>query len=109
MIQEIGRNRGTYFLRFDQICPGSDAAMCKTLGVPIVKGGQNLPPRVGIGLTDLSSIWGPSGLLPPGSGITAVGLSCGLNESALSVAHRLKTITTLCFYSLSHDTAKSKN
>ena len=43
----------------------------KTLGVPVVIGGDNLPSPVGIGLTDLPNIlgrhWPP---WPPGSGIT---------------------------------------
>ena len=40
--------------------------------VPLVKGGQNLPPMVRIGLTDLPNIGGASGPPgPPGSGITA--------------------------------------
>ena len=42
------------------------------LGVPVVKGGHNLPPLVGIGLTDLQNIGkgatGPTGT--PNSGIT---------------------------------------
>ena len=33
------------------------------MGVPLVKGGQNLPPIVGIGLTGLPNIGGPPG--PP--------------------------------------------
>ena len=31
----------------------SDAGRWKTLGVPLVKGGQNLTPMVGLGLTNL--------------------------------------------------------
>ena len=34
------------------------------LGVPLVKGGQNLPPMVGIGLTDLPNIGGGGPLAP---------------------------------------------
>ena len=41
----------------------------KTLGLPIVIGGDNLPSPVGIGLTDLPNIGGTSG---PGSGITGL-------------------------------------
>ena len=42
------------------------------MGVPVVKGGQNLPTLDGIGLTDLPNIGGelPSPPRPPGSGIT---------------------------------------
>ena len=44
----------------------------KKFGGPVVKGGQNLPLLVGIGLTDLPNIGGASGPPgPPGSGITA--------------------------------------
>ena len=50
----------------------SDAGRWKNLGVPVIKGGQNLPPMDGIGLTDLPNIGGASGPPgPPGSGITA--------------------------------------
>ena len=38
----------------------SDAGRWKTLGVPVVIGGDNLPSPVGIGLTDLSNIGGAS-------------------------------------------------
>ena len=39
--------------------------------MPLVKGGQKLPPMVGIGLTDLQNIGGASGPPgPPGSGTT---------------------------------------
>ena len=38
--------------------------MGKTLGVPVVIGGDNLPSPVGIGLTNLTNIIGASG--PPG-------------------------------------------
>ena len=41
----------------------------KHWGVPLVKDGQNLPPMVGIGLTDLSNIGGASG--PPGLPVPA--------------------------------------
>ena len=51
----------------------SDAGRWKTLGVPVVIGGDNLPSPVGIGLTDLKNIGGASGPPgPPGSGITAI-------------------------------------
>ena len=40
----------------------SDAGRWKTLGVPIVIGGDNMPSPVGIGLTDLPNIGAP---LPP--------------------------------------------
>jgi hypothetical protein len=46
----------------------SDTGRRKTLGVPVVLGGDNLPSPIGIGLTDLTNIGGPTGL--PGSGIT---------------------------------------
>ena len=36
----------------------SDAGRSKTLGVPVVIGGDNLPSPVGIGLTDLPNIGG---------------------------------------------------
>ena len=45
--------------------------------MPVVKGGHNLPPLVGIGLTDLPNIWGGAMPLrppPSGSGITAFNL-----------------------------------
>ena len=42
----------------------SDAGRWKTLGVPVVICGDNLPSPVGIGLTDLPNIGGASG--PPG-------------------------------------------
>ena len=42
----------------------SDAGRWKTLGVPVVIGGDNLPSPVQIGLTDLTNIGGASG--PPG-------------------------------------------
>ena len=49
----------------------SDAGRWKTLGVPVVIGGDNLPSTVGIELTDLPNIGGASGPLGlPGSGIT---------------------------------------
>ena len=44
----------------------------KTLGVPLVKGGQNLPPMVRIGLTGLPNIGGGAPAPPPGSGTTAI-------------------------------------
>ena len=46
---------------------GSDAGRWKTLGVPVVIGGDNLPSPVGIGLTDLPNIGGGSvaPLAPP--------------------------------------------
>ena len=37
----------------------------KKIGVPVVKGGQNLPPLVGIELTDLPKIGEPVAPLPP--------------------------------------------
>ena len=40
----------------------------KTLGVPLVKGGQNLPPMVGIGLTNLPNIGGGAVSPPPPPG-----------------------------------------
>ena len=43
----------------------------------VVKGGQNLPPLVGIGITDLPNIGRGGGAIPPaprGSGITAFNL-----------------------------------
>ena len=41
--------------------------------MPLVKGGQNLPPMVGIGLTGLPNIGGASGPPgPPGSGTPEV-------------------------------------
>ena len=47
----------------------SDAGRWKTLGVPVVIGGDNLPSPVQIGLTDLPNIGGASGPPgPPGSG-----------------------------------------
>ena len=52
----------------------SDAGRCKTLGVPVVMGGDNLPSLVRIGLTDLQNSGvgasGPNG--PTGSGITVL-------------------------------------
>ena len=50
----------------------SDAGRSKTLGVPVVIGGDNLPSPVGIGLTNLLNIEGGGQLPPwsPGSGIT---------------------------------------
>ena len=49
----------------------SDAGRWKTLGVPVVIGGNNLPSPVWIGLTDLTNIEGASGPPgPPGSGTT---------------------------------------
>ena len=47
----------------------SDAGRWKTLGGPVVIGGENLPSPVQVGLTDLQNIGGASG--PPGSGTTA--------------------------------------
>ena len=41
----------------------SDAGRWKTLGVPVVIGGDNLPFPIGIGLTNLPNIRGASG--PP--------------------------------------------
>ena len=41
-----------------------------TLGVPLVKGGQNLPPMVGIWLTDMPNI-GCGGSDPPGPPVPA--------------------------------------
>ena len=43
----------------------SDAGRWKFRGVPVVKGGQNLPPLFGIGLTDLQNIGGPLALPAP--------------------------------------------
>ena len=43
--------------------------MKKTLGVPAVIGGDNLPSPIGIGLTDLPNIGGPSD--PPGPSVPA--------------------------------------
>ena len=49
----------------------SDAGRWNFFWVPVVKGGQNLLPLVGIGLTDLQNIGGATGPLgPPSSGIT---------------------------------------
>ena len=49
----------------------SDAGKLKTLGGPVVIGGDNLPSPVQIGLTDLQNIGGASGPPgPPGSGTT---------------------------------------
>ena len=45
-------------------------------GVPVLKGGWNLPLLVGIGLTDLSNIGGPVGPRHPGSVITGLFTSC---------------------------------
>ena len=45
----------------------------KTLGVPVVIGGDNLPSPVEIGLADLPNIGGASGPTgPPGSGFTVI-------------------------------------
>ena len=49
----------------------NDAGRWKTLGVPVVIGGDNLPSPVQIGLTDLPNIGGGDGG-PPGSGTTAL-------------------------------------
>ena len=43
----------------------SNAGWWKTLGVPVVIGGDNLPSPVEIGLTDLPNIGGPIAPLPP--------------------------------------------
>ena len=51
----------------------SEAGSLKTLRVPVLIGGNNLPSPVGIGLTDLPNIGetsGPPG--PPGSSITGL-------------------------------------
>ena len=48
----------------------SDAGRWKTLGVPVVIGGDNLPSPIGIGLTDLPNIGGGAEG-PPSSGTTA--------------------------------------
>ena len=45
------------------------------MGVPVVKGGQNLPPMIGIGITEPPNIGGGgggSGPLPPSLGITVL-------------------------------------
>ena len=42
----------------------SDARRWKTLGVPVVKGGQNLPPWLEIELTDLQNIGGGGSVNP---------------------------------------------
>ena len=47
----------------------SDAGRWKTLGVPAVIGGDNLPSPDGKGLTDLPNIGGTSG--PPGPPVPA--------------------------------------
>ena len=47
----------------------SGAGRWKTLGVPVVIGGDNLPSPVQIGLTDLPNIGGASG--PPGPPVPA--------------------------------------
>ena len=48
----------------------------KKLGVQVLKGGQNLPPLVGIGLTDPPKMGGGAQMPPhPGSNITASHLS----------------------------------
>ena len=46
---ELGNNN------FETVMPEGE----KKLGVPLVKGGQNLPPMVGIGLTGLPNILAP--------------------------------------------------
>ena len=51
----------------------SDAGRWKTLGGPVVIGGDNLPSLVWIGLTDLQNIGGPVVPRPPSSGTTKVG------------------------------------
>ena len=61
------------------LCQCRDAGRGKNWGfMPVVKGGHNLPPLVGIGLTDLPNIWGGAMPLRPtpqsGSGITAFNL-----------------------------------
>ena len=48
-----------YFLLRQIIVLFSDAGRWKTLGVPQVKGGQNLPPMVGIGLTGVPNALAP--------------------------------------------------
>ena len=55
---------------------GSDAGKWKTLGGPVVIGGDNLPSLVGIGLTDPPNIRGGGRGTPPNSGITATYCKC---------------------------------
>ena len=61
-----------FFVHVNMNVSRSDAGRWKTLGGPVVIGGDNLPSLVQIGLTDLQNIGGASG--PPGhpgSGTTA--------------------------------------
>jgi hypothetical protein len=62
----------------------SDAGRWKFRGVPVVKGGQNLPPLVGIGWTYLQNIGGGSPPPPPlSSGINGVDATRALPLSLL--------------------------
>ena len=56
--------------KFKENTSRCDARRWKTLDVPVVKGGQNLPPWLEIGLTDLQNI-GRRGSGPPGPPIPA--------------------------------------
>ena len=64
----------------------SDAGRWKTLGVPVVIGGDNLPSPVGIGLSDLPNIGGASG--PPGT--PGSGITVHRRWSILSVSTNLR-------------------
>ena len=59
----------------------------KTLGVPVVIGGDNLPSPVEIGLADLPNIGGASGPPGPPSSGTTVHICCQRTPGALILNH----------------------
>ena len=60
------------YIAFSDHFKYSDAGRSKILGLLVVKGGQNLPPLVVIGLTDLQNMGGRGHCLPPSSVITEI-------------------------------------
>ena len=57
-------NMTRFVFNFSTISMHSDAGRWKTLGVPVVIGGDNLPSSVGIGLTELPLLGGGGAVAP---------------------------------------------